>query len=269
VASVQTSKVGGLMSYEIPLQVKNLSFAYDRLDVLHLVEGDFYQGTFYGIAGPNGSGKSTWLKLMAGLNNCPHNRIHIFGQDIHKMPRMTLAKKISFVPQMFNMKYAFTVEEVIMMGRYPYTNRMTNITKKDHDKVESTLLETNLMPLRNRYVNELSGGELQRVVIARAIAQDTDIILLDEPISHLDIHYQFEIIALLKEICRKQNKIVISVLHDLNITMNHCDHIFLMKEGRIIKQGEPLKILTEENIDEVYNLKVNMLINHDKKWITW
>ena len=131
------------------------------------------------------------------------------------------------------------------------------------------MVETNLLALKDRYVNELSGGELQRVIIARAIAQDTDIIVLDEPISHLDIHYQYEIVTLLKRLCRERKKTVIAVLHDLNVTMNHCDHIFLIKDGRIITQGEPFTVLTEEAVKEVYGLKVKIIDNKGEKWVTW
>jgi iron complex transport system ATP-binding protein len=185
------------------------------------------------------------------------------------MKKNELAQKIAFVPQMFSMNYAFTVKEVIMMGRYPHTGHLTSPTEKDYAIVNQVIIDTNLTELENCFVNALSGGELQRVIIARAIAQDTSIILLDEPISHLDIHYQYEIITLLKKMCRKHKKTIISVLHDLNVTMNHCDHIFLLKDGHIIEQGEPLEVLTPEAIHNIYGVNVEMIRNASQKWMTW
>lgn len=258
-----------MSDYTIPLEIKDLHFSYDKKEVLKGVSGTFYQGTFYGIAGPNGSGKTTWLKLMAGLFETDYSKISLFGQEADKMTRIDVAKKLSFVPQMFNIPYAFSVEEVVMMGRYPYLKRMANPSKEDHRIVEETLRETNLYVLKDRNVNELSGGELQRVIIARAIAQDTDIILLDEPISHLDIYYQHEIIILLKRLCKEKNKTIIAVLHELNVTVNHCDHILLLKEGKVIEQGEPKKVLTEAIIKTVYDLDVILAEAEDQILITW
>lgn len=258
-----------MRDYIVPLEVCDLHFSYDKKQVLKGVSGTFYEGTFYGIAGPNGSGKTTWLKLMAGLFESDQSNIHLFDQDTNKINRIEMAKRLSFVPQMFNIPYAFSVKDVVMMGRYPYQNRMASASRVDHDIVEKTLRETNLYELKDRNVNELSGGELQRVIIARAIAQDTDIILLDEPISHLDIHYQHEIITLLKRLCREKNKTIIAVLHELNITVNHCDHILLLKDGKVIEQGEPKKVLTESVIKTVYDLDVTIAEANGQRLITW
>lgn len=254
---------------QLPLSVKGLNFAYGKTPILSNIVGDFYEGTFYGIAGPNGSGKTTWLKLMAGLLNPDKEKVFIDGRDIHDMPRKTIAKGLSFVPQMFSIPYAYTVREVIMMGRYAHMNGIASGGPLHDEIVDNTIVQTALFELKDRYVNELSGGELQRVMIARAIAQDSKIILLDEPISHLDIHHQHQIIELLKKQCRDYNKTVIAVLHDLNITTNHCDHIFLLKEGHIIEQGEPMQVLTEEVIKRIYDIDVKLIYEGDNKWITW
>lgn len=258
-----------MRDYTVPLEVCDLHFSYDKKEVLKGVSGTFYPGTFYGIAGPNGSGKTTWLKLMAGLFDSEQANVSLFNQDTKKMNRIDMAKRLSFVPQMFNIPYAFSVKDVVMMGRYPYLKRMANPLKEDHAIVDQTLIETNLDQLKDRNVNELSGGELQRVIIARAIAQDTDIILLDEPISHLDIYYQHEIITLLKKLCREKDKTIIAVLHELNITVNHCDHILLLKDGNVIEQGEPRVVLTEEVIKTVYDLEVTLAEANGQTLITW
>lgn len=257
------------MATKLPLVIKELSYSYEHKKVLKDVNGVFYEGVFYGIAGPNGSGKTTWMKLMAGLFKDYNKGIYIFGRELSKLSRVEIARKISFVPQMFNMKYAFTVEEIVMMGRYPYIKHMGTPTHEDYEYVTETLKETNLYELKHRYVNELSGGELQRVVIARAIVQDTEIILLDEPISHLDIRHQYEIITLLKKLCKEKNKTIIAVLHDLNVTMNHCDHVMLMGDGRVLEQGEPHRVLTEESLQNIYGVKVKIIENDGHRWITW
>ena len=257
------------MTPVLPLVIQDVFFSYDKKEVLKGIGGTFYEGTFYSIVGPNGSGKTTWLKLIAGINPLQQGTIELFGTDIKSITNKDVAKRLSFVPQMFNIQYAYTVEEVVAMGRYPYMNRFSTLSEEDARLVEVALKETNLMSLKDRYVNELSGGELQRVIIARAIAQDTDIIVLDEPISHLDIHYQYEIVTLLKKLCREKKKTVITVLHDLNVTMNHCDHILLIKDGKVMTEGEPFKVLTEEAIQKVYGLNVKIVENEENKWITW
>ena len=257
------------MALILPLVVKDIHFSYDKKEVLKGIGGTFFEGTFYSIVGPNGSGKTTWLKLIAGINPLQSGTVEIFGQPLRHLSNKDVARYLSFVPQMFNIQYAFTVEEVVAMGRYPYMSRFAILSDEDNQLVQEALEETNLLPLKDRYVNELSGGELQRVIIARAIAQDTDIIVLDEPISHLDIHYQYGIVTLLKRLCREKKKTVITVLHDLNVTMNHCDHIFLIKDGKVMIEGEPLKVLTEEVIQKVYGLEVKIVETDDEKWITW
>ncbi len=257
------------MNSRLPLKVDRLHFSYTDDEVLCGITGEFYEGTFYSIVGPNGSGKTTFLKLLAGINTDYTGEIKLFGDDMITLTNKGIACRLSFVPQMFNIQYAFTVEEVIAMGRYPYRNRFSAMTKEDRRAIETAIEETNLGSLRHRYVDALSGGELQRVIIARAIAQDTDIILLDEPISHLDIHYQHEIVVLLKRLCRERNKTVVAVLHDLNVTMNHCDHIFLLKDGVIAIQGEPKKVLTPEAIKKVYGLQVRVVEQEGEKWVCW
>lgn len=253
----------------LPIKISNVRFSYGNHEVLKGISGEFYSGTFYSIVGPNGSGKTTWLKLIAGIHDLQQGSIELAGQSIQGLSNKELASKLSFVPQMFAIPYAFTVLEVVAMGRYPYIGRFASMSEKDHQLVAEALEETNLIPLKDRYVNELSGGELQRVIIARAIAQDTEIIVLDEPVSHLDIHYQYEIIRLLKKLCRKRKKTVITVLHDLNVTLNHCDHIFLIKDGSIMTQGEPLKALTEEVVHQVYGIDVRIIDSQWGKWVTW
>lgn len=257
------------MEMPLPLVVKDIHFSYDSKEVLKGIGGSFFEGTFYSIVGPNGSGKTTWLKLIAGINPLQSGSVELFGKSISTLTNKSVAKHLSFVPQMFNIQYAFTVEEVVAMGRYPYMSRFAILSEEDNALVQMALEETNLIPLKDRFVNELSGGELQRVIIARAIAQDTDIIVLDEPISHLDIHYQYGIVTLLKRLCREKKKTVITVLHDLNVTMNHCDHIFLIKDGKVMTQGEPLKVLTEEVVQKVYGLNVKIVETEEEKWITW
>lgn len=257
-----------MTGHSLPLEAREINFAYDSEKVLKGVSGRFYQGTFYGIAGPNGSGKTTWLKIMAGMLSEQSGDIILSGDSISELHPLERAKRVSYVPQMFNIPYAFTIEDVVRMGRYPYT-KTRGRSSEDDKVVNSTLKETNLYEMKDRFVNELSGGELQRVIVARAIAQDTDVVLLDEPISHLDIHYQHEIVQLLKRLCRDKKKTVVAVLHELNVTMNHCDHIFLLKNGEIVTQGEPHQVLTSDVVRDVYDIDVTIIDSGIQKHIQW
>lgn len=251
----------------MPLKAKDLRYAYGSREVLKGISGDFYQGTFYAIAGPNGSGKTTLLKVLAGLYSQRDNKLEIFGESIHRKKAIQIARHISFVPQMFQIPYAYTIREVVEMGRYPYQDKAYFNPSKDKEMVDLALELTGLENLAKRNVNALSGGELQRVMIARAIAQDTDIILLDEPVSHLDIHYQFELIEVLKKLCRTHNKTIITVLHDLNIAMNHCDHLFMLKDGYLVAQGEPKTVLTKSCLQDIYGIDITLGSHDDKAFI--
>ncbi|MCG4586285.1 ABC transporter ATP-binding protein, partial [Anaerosalibacter bizertensis] len=195
------------------LEVENLNFAYRKQLVLKDISFFIEKGQFISIIGPNGSGKSTLLKNLSNLYNPESGFIKVYGKDIKKYRTKELAKNISLVPQDTTISYDFTVFDIVMMGRFPYLDRFKKENEKDFKIVAEALKKTNTFHLRNRNINEISGGERQRVIIARALAQESEIIFLDEPTSHLDINHQIDLLNLLKQLNEEKGTTIILVIH--------------------------------------------------------
>lgn len=238
------------------LQVQNLKFGYKRGLVLKDISFNIEKGQFISIIGPNGSGKSTILKLLNNLYSPKKGNIFIEGKNIYGYKKRDLAQKIALVPQDTFLDYEFTVEDVVLMGRHPYKKRFQKEDENDFKIVEEALKMTNTLHLRDKLITEISGGERQRVVIARALAQNPSIILLDEPTSHLDINHQIEILNLLKRLNQEKSTTIVIVIHDINIASRYSDEIIMINEGKIVGIGRPEEVITKKNIEETYNLKV-------------
>lgn len=239
------------------VSVNNLQYKYDKDTILDDINFDFEKGMFYGIIGPNGSGKTTLLKLIAKILNTPSDKIYIQNKDINSYKDKEKARQISLVPQIFNIEYSFTVYDIVSMGRYPY--KMDKLSHNDKKIINETLELTNLYDYKDKYVNNLSGGELQRVILARAIAQQTKIMLLDEPLSHLDIHHQLDILNLSKKLCKEKDITIICVLHDLNLAMKYSDKLIMLNKGKIYDAGDTKDVLNKKNIEEIYGIKVDII----------
>lgn len=250
------------------IRIENLSFSYEKTKVLEQVSMDFCDAGVYGILGPNGAGKSTLLKLIGGILKVSKNHIFINDQDLTTYNRKDIAKLIAYVPQQFSPTYAFSVEALLEMGRHPYHGQFDILSSEEHNLINYAIEVTGLEHLRRSFITELSGGELQRVMIARALVQDTPIIVLDEPISHLDIHYQKEIIGLLNRIAIDKNKLIITVLHDMNVGLNHCDYIHLLFNHKVLS-GKPEEVLTVEIVKDVYNTDVRKIEDISGDYIHW
>lgn len=240
------------------LEVKNLAYSYKRRKVLEDICLEINGGQFIGVLGPNGSGKTTllnninrWLKPQKGM-------IFIEGQNIENMSTKILAQNVATVPQETSLDLGFTVEEIVMMGRNPYLRIFERESSEDLAVVESSMKSVGIWELKDRLIGELSGGEKQRVLIARALAQQPKVLLLDEPISHLDINYKWEILELLRKLSRNLEIIVIAALHDINLASIFCDKLVLLKNGKIFKVGSPHEVLTEENLKEVFNVNLKI-----------
>lgn len=238
------------------LQVQNLKFGYKRDLVLKDISFNIEKGQFISIIGPNGSGKSTILKLLNNLYSPKKGNIFIEGKNIYGYKKRDLAQKIALVPQDTFLDYEFTVEDVVLMGRHPYKKRFQKEDENDFKIVEEALKMTNTLHLKDKLITEISGGERQRVVIARALAQNPSIILLDEPTSHLDINHQIEILNLLKRLNQEKSTTIVIVIHDINIASRYSDEIIMINEGKIVGIGRPEEVITKKNIEETYNLKV-------------
>ncbi|RKX81796.1 MAG: ABC transporter [Spirochaetes bacterium] len=246
---------------EVIVETKNLNWSYNETKVLDNVSIDIQFGTFSGILGPNGAGKTTLLKLILNLLKVEKNSILIRGKDIKNYSRKELARIEAYVPQSIKMDFNFTVEQVVLMGRTPFLGRFDRESGRDFEIAEWAMKETGVLGLKNKLITQLSGGELQRVVIARALTQEPIIMALDEPTSHLDIHHQINILSILRSLAKKEGLTIVAVLHDVNHALEYCNNIFLLDQGKIVDSGSPEKVITPEVMKNVYNLDVNIKKN--------
>lgn len=240
------------------LQVENLQFGYRKELVLKGLSFNIEKGKFVSIIGPNGSGKSTLLKTLNQLYSPSQGGILIDGNNINRLKKKELARKIALVPQDTLIDYDFTVEDIVLMGRHPYKGRFQKEDEKDYKIVNEVLKMTNTFHLKDRIITEISGGERQRVIIAKALAQKPSIILLDEPTSHLDINHQIEILSLLKKLNEEMGTTIVIVIHDVNLASRYSDEIIMLNEGKILEIGRPEKVITKKNIEFAYDLKVEI-----------
>jgi len=251
------------------LKIENLVCGYEaKKPVIRDVSFEVSAGEFVGIVGPNGSGKTTLLRTITGLLTPDHGKIHISGHQIEHLERRELARRVAFVPQLMEPVAGFSVEELVMLGRTPYFDRFSFETADDQDAVKWAIEELQIEGLVDRPVTELSGGEFQRVAIARALAQEPKLLLLDEPISHLDIRYQVKICKLLRKL--RSHRSIIATFHDLNIASRFCSSLILIKNGKLIAEGSPGRVVTPENIWKVYRIKVTVKSNpstHKAKYV--
>ncbi len=240
------------------LEVKNLSFSYNKKPIIENLSFSVKKGEFVGIIGPNGGGKSTILKnIYRGLVPTSGN-IYIDDKDIHKMKHKDSAKKIGVVSQESDLHFDFLVEEIVAMGRSPHKGFFESDSEKDKELVNSALELLGMEKLSKRNFLSLSGGEHQRVMIARAIAQNPSLFILDEATSHLDISYQLQTFEIIKDL--KQT--VIAAIHDLNLASMYCDKLIAVKDGKILLEGSPEEVLTADNIFNIFN--VNTYIEKSK-----
>ncbi|MBU4376308.1 MAG: ABC transporter ATP-binding protein [Candidatus Omnitrophica bacterium] len=247
------------MTRELLLRVDDLSGGYGKENIVRDISFVVNKGDFLGIIGPNGSGKSTLLRFLSRVLVPRKGRIELSGKDIHKMALKEFSRKTAFVPQDILINFSFTVWEIALMGRIPHLGRLELETRNDFTIAEKALSLTDALYLKEKYIDNLSAGERQRVIIAKALAQEPILLLLDEPTSHLDIGYQIQILDLLKKLNREKGLSIIMVLHDLNLASEYCDRIILLNEGSIFKEGSPHEVLTYENIESVY--KTVVLVN--------
>ncbi len=247
------------MNYQI--SIENLSFGYDSQDVLKNINLKLPQGEFTSIIGSNGSGKSTLLKNISAVNKPRQGRVLINDTVLASMQKRDIAQLMSVVPQNTALEFDYKVFDVVLMGRYPYIRRFKGETPKDKEIAIQNMEYTNTYHLKDRSFNELSGGERQRVILAQALTQQPKILLLDEPIAHLDLQHQIEILTLIKKLSMDQSLTVIAVLHDLNMAANYSDHIIMLKDGEVAYQGAPKEVLTVENIKNIFNINVHVEVS--------
>ena len=210
------------------------------------------------LIGPNGSGKSTVLRLLAGLWRPDEGRVRIDGESLETLPRRELARRVSFTPQDTRIDFAFTVRDIVAMGRHPHLERFQPPGEADADAVEAALEQADLVDLADRPANELSGGERQRVLIARSLATDSDVILLDEPTSNLDVDHSLETLELLQRLAAEGKAVAVAV-HDLNAAARWADNAALMRDGRLCAAGLAREVLRDELVEHVFRVRIERL----------
>jgi len=238
------------------VKVDNLSGGYHKTLVIGGISFEIKKGDFLGIIGPNGSGKSTLLRLMSRVLRPRSGSIALEGKDVYCMDLKEFCRKVAFVPQDTLINFSFNVEEIVLMGRIPHLGRMQFETKRDLSIARHALSLTDTLYIKEKAIDELSAGERQRVIIAKALAQEPMLLFLDEPTAHLDIGHQVQVLDLLKKLNRESGLTVVMVMHDLNLASEYCNRVMLLDDGKIFKQGLPEEVLTYQNIEAVYKTVV-------------
>lgn len=214
-------------------------------------------GKIVGLFGPNGSGKSTLLKGIYRTIKLKSGTVYLDGTDMKQYSGKQVAKMLGVVTQFTTLNFDFSVEEMVLMGRSPYKRAFDRDTREDYEIVRACLKKVDMEDFAERKFLTLSGGEKQRILLARALAQETEMLIMDEPTNHLDIKYQLQTM----DIIRSLQKGVLLALHDLRLAFLYCDYIYVMKNGEVVAEGEPKKIITEQLIREVYEIESRIYIN--------
>ncbi len=240
------------------LTASHIDFSYYNGLVLRDVSLSLAGGSMTGLIGPNGSGKTTLVKVLCGLLKPKRGRVLLHGRELARLPRKEVARKIAWVPQDLAVPFDFTAHEMVMLGRTPYVQHLRGITARDREVVEQMLALTDTASLAHRPFNELSGGEQQRVIIAMALAQEPQILLLDEPVVHLDVNHQVEVLELIRRLNREVGLTVLATMHDLNLASLYFDHLTLLDAGQIVTSGTPTEVLSEDLIRQVFRAEVQI-----------
>jgi len=240
------------------IQIRDLTVRYGSKTALKNVGLDLQDGEILAVLGPNGSGKSTFIRALSGTLQSTGS-IRESGQDLNSLSSLERARLIAVVPQVTNMPPAFTAWETVLLGRTPYLNFLGQVSAKDENIARMALERVDALELAERRVGELSGGEQQRVLLARALAQSTPVLLLDEPTSHLDIQHQMGLLDLVRQLSREDGSTVLLALHDLNLAARYADRIALLVDGEIKAIGAPKEVLLPELISEIYHWPVQVV----------
>lgn len=236
------------------IQAENLKLAYDENIIIEDVSVKIPKNKITILIGANGCGKSTMLRSFARLLKPVAGNIILNGRDMASVPNKQIAKELAILPQSPVVSGSLRVRELVEMGRFPYQNWKHTLGEKDHKMVNKALKDTGIQDLADKTLDSLSGGQRQRVWIAMVLAQETDIILLDEPTTYLDVTYQIDILDLLYKLNKEEGKTIVMVLHDLNLSCRYAHHMIALKDKKIYKQGHPEEVVTKEVVKEVFHM---------------
>lgn len=240
------------------IETEHLCFSYGGRPAVSDVSLKLKSGVFYGILGPNGCGKTTLVDLLIRHRTPDAGAIHYQGKPLGRYSRKQIAKRFALVPQQYGVNFPFTSRQVVMMGRYPHLGRFAFPDREDHRKVDEIMELTGTRGFENRFISELSGGERQRVIFARALVQDTPVLILDEATSNLDISHAISLFSLARQRVSEDGKTVIAVMQDINLAALFCQYLILMKSGRILHHGPCDQVLTETVIQSVFDVKAKV-----------
>lgn len=246
---------------------ENIRFSYDGVEVLKGINISIGGGKMIGLLGANGAGKSTLLKILCGILNPKSGRLFYKSGEVRKLDKRELAKKIAYVPQNSTFGFPFTVAEIVLMGRAPYIGRFEFERERDWEAAFNAMETVGIVHLQDRLVTEISGGERQLASLARALAQEPEIMVLDEPATFLDIKHKTEVMKLLNRLKEERNISVIAATHDIFSALFYFDEIVMLKDGRIFAEGITEEILKEEIITAVYGIEVSVRREDGKVFI--
>jgi iron complex transport system ATP-binding protein len=240
------------------LETHDVEFSYSAAPVLRGVSLALDDGGLVALVGPNGSGKTTLLRVLSGLLRPQRGQVLLDGQPLDRLPRREIARRVAVVPQEIAVPYSFSAREIVLLGRTPYIHALAGPVRADHEAVTRALQQTGTLGMAGRAFSQLSGGERQRVVVAMALAQEPSILLLDEPIVHLDLNYQMEVMELVTRLNRAHGLTILATLHDLNLAAQYFQRMILLKDGCVLADGAPTQVITAARIRQAYGAEVSV-----------
>lgn len=234
------------------IELTNLTAGYGSIPVLADLNLSLKPGEFVGVIGPNGSGKSTFLYCLSGILSPEKGSITLSGRPYSSYSRKEIARAMAVVEAEESLTFQFSVGELVEMGRHPYLKRFQSLSTNDRNAINNAMEVTELKGLEHRAINELSSGERQRVFLAKALAQETSILLLDEPTSHLDLKHQIESFQLMTRLNRENGQTILCISHDINLAAEYCSRLLVFQEGKIVSDGPPEEVITSELLHTVF-----------------
>lgn len=251
------------------IDIKNATYSYDtHINAIEDITLAINKGEIFSIIGPNGSGKSTLLKCISGYLTPQKGAIKVKDRNIGDYTAKEIARTMALMQQHFALDYDFTVMQVVLMGRNPHIKRLQSETQIDYDIANDVLQKAEIHHLKKRSITTLSGGEWQRMILARALCQQSSIMLLDEPIAGLDIKHQINLMSIVAKLSKDNNISTVCVLHDLNLASYYSDRVVLLKNGKIYTMGKPRDVMTKENLEFVYETPISIVESDGKRIIT-
>jgi len=238
-----------------------VEFSHGPPTTLRVNEFEIRAGEMVGLLGPNGAGKSTFLRILAGLLRPQRGRVFLGDRPLRSIPVSERARRLAWVPQRSETPFEWTVREMVATGRHPYLGTRLRDRRLDQEVVERCLQQVGMTPLAARRVARLSGGEWQRALLARALAQEPRVLLLDEPVANLDLGYQRQIYELISSLCRDRELAVVAADHQIDLQARFCDRCLLLHEGSVVAQGEVAQVLTEERLSEVFHTPLRVSLD--------